>query len=611
MNSLPIVTRELRVASRLRSTFWVRVAAAITGLIIGSGCLVLTHWQGSTSQLGSFLFEALTWICLVAALAAGLFFTSDCLSEEKRDGTLGLLFLTDLRGYDIVLGKLLVTSLRGFYALLAVLPILALTQLMGGVTGAQYWKSSLALVNALFCSLAAGLLISAISRDSQKAMAATLLVLLLLAIGGPIADVTIAAIKKRGFQPLGCLTSPAYLLRTAGAWGRAPYWDTLLVTEGLAWLMLGAACGLTPHTWQERPSGDAGNNRGWSYQWKYGSFRRRRRLRTKLLERQPMTWLACRERWQSLTLWILALLITGTFLATVKRTAPTGVWIMWNYLGGLFVVLLYLWMASQAVRFFIEARRSGLTELLLVTPLSERQIVNGQWRGLLRMFGIPLLLLLSLQVAGAVLSQVSWHRIAKQVSTATMTGATNQAATSSNQVVVSSFSVAVGSSNGVTIASGTNSAAVPSWNPAGSTRQELALVTTVGAATALATAGNLLALCWFGLWMGLTSKSANLGTLKTILFVQVIPWFIIAFGGTIVLSMVMAGLSFSGQAGSWFVWWPVLSAGLGATLAVGKDIGFIIWSRRKLFSSFRDKVAQVPGYSQLIVPPPLPAIAKP
>ena len=31
--------------------------------------------------------------------------TADCLSEEKREGTLGLLFLTDLRGYDIVVSS--------------------------------------------------------------------------------------------------------------------------------------------------------------------------------------------------------------------------------------------------------------------------------------------------------------------------------------------------------------------------------------------------------------------------------------------------------------------------------------------------------------------------
>src|SRR5437667_8476453 len=88
-------------------------------------------------QLGGPLFAVLTWMSLAAALSAGLFFTSDCLSEEKREGTLGFLFLTDLRGYDLVLGKLMAVLLRCLFALIAVFPILAITQLMGGVQPAE------------------------------------------------------------------------------------------------------------------------------------------------------------------------------------------------------------------------------------------------------------------------------------------------------------------------------------------------------------------------------------------------------------------------------------------------------------------------------------------
>src|SRR6266567_8470256 len=198
MTVLPVVARELRIAARKRSNFWVRVAAALAAMILGSGFMAFSTVRGvGAATLGGVLFGVLTWTSMAAALSAGLFFTSDCLSEEKREGTLGFLFLTDLRGYDVVSGKLLATSVRGFYALLAFLPILAVTQMMGGITGAQYWKSSLSLVNGLFCSLAAGMFISAISRDSQKALAGTLLVLLLIALGGPLADAIIPLIRQR------------------------------------------------------------------------------------------------------------------------------------------------------------------------------------------------------------------------------------------------------------------------------------------------------------------------------------------------------------------------------------------------------------------------------
>src|SRR5437016_5192142 len=219
MTFLPIVERELRVAGRKRSTFWVRVIAALVALLIGGAFLVLTvvgPFGFGAATLGRGLFGVLTWLSLGVALSAGLFFTSDCLSEEKREGTLGFLFLTDLRGYDVVLGKLLATSLRGFYALLAVFPILAVTLLMGGVTGMQLWKTSLALVNALFISLAAGLFVSAISRDSQKALVATLLLVNSLAVGGPLGDAILTLVTKRPFTALLSLSSPGYVFRVAG-----------------------------------------------------------------------------------------------------------------------------------------------------------------------------------------------------------------------------------------------------------------------------------------------------------------------------------------------------------------------------------------------------------
>ena len=71
---------------------------------------------------GSTLFAALVGMGFILTLSAGPFLTSDCLSEEKRDGTLGFLFITELGGYDVVSGKLLATSLRASYALLAIFP---------------------------------------------------------------------------------------------------------------------------------------------------------------------------------------------------------------------------------------------------------------------------------------------------------------------------------------------------------------------------------------------------------------------------------------------------------------------------------------------------------
>src|ERR1043166_6303243 len=116
MTFLPIAERELRVAARKRSTYWLRTVAASIALVIGSICLMLFSFGGvGPWGPGKMVFNAIMWLFVCIALGAGLFFTSDSLSEEKREGPLGFLFLTDLRGYDVVAGKLLATSLRGFF----------------------------------------------------------------------------------------------------------------------------------------------------------------------------------------------------------------------------------------------------------------------------------------------------------------------------------------------------------------------------------------------------------------------------------------------------------------------------------------------------------------
>jgi len=569
MTFLPIVDRELRVAARKRSTFWLRVVAALVSIVIGSALMLLARFGAfGTVTLGGVLFGILTYLALGAALSAGLFFTSDCLSEEKREGTLGFLFLTDLRGYDVAGGKLLATSLRGFFALLAIFPILAITLMMGGVTGVHFWQTTLALVNALFCSLAAGLFVSAISRDPQKAMAGTLVLLVLWLGGGPLADAILGAVKWHGFKPVFSVSSPFYVFRTASAWGQAPFWRGLLITQGIAWMLLALASVLVPRTWQERRAARSPSSTStWSYAWRYGGARRRIALRRKLIGRNAVLWLACRERWQSLGLWIIALLAVGMLLLLLLAGLPVLEFVVWNSVSWVFVWVLYLWAASQACRFFIEARRSGLIELLLAAPVSVREIVDGQWRALLRMFGVPVVLLLAAQMVGSCF-----------------------AASRSLGLVPATM---------------------------GNMAPSLATTVVGTVATVATVAANLVAIIWFGMWMGMTSKTNNLATLKTIVFVQIIPAFAVSFASALVIPILImptilkGGLS-SANASTWMTstfmkWLPLVSIALSTSLNLGKDIGFFIWARRTLYDSFRAQATRSLSPVQYVAPPLVPA----
>ena len=111
MTFLPIVARELRVASRRRGTYWVRSGAALAVIGLGTWLFLMLESQGPQA-VAKGLFGLLTGAATFFCLISGVRYTSDCLSQEKREGTLGLLFLTDLKGYDIVLGKLAATSLN-------------------------------------------------------------------------------------------------------------------------------------------------------------------------------------------------------------------------------------------------------------------------------------------------------------------------------------------------------------------------------------------------------------------------------------------------------------------------------------------------------------------
>ena len=147
MTILPIVERELRGAARRPGTYWLRLTAAFVAItVFGWMLLTLLRDNVPAAAHGRYLFRVLFGLAFAYCLFIGAWLTADCLSGEKREGTLGLLFLTDLKGYDVIFGKLAATSLSGFYGLLAIFPILAVPLLLGGLTNGEFWRAALVLV---------------------------------------------------------------------------------------------------------------------------------------------------------------------------------------------------------------------------------------------------------------------------------------------------------------------------------------------------------------------------------------------------------------------------------------------------------------------------------
>ena len=104
MTLLALIARELRVAARHGFTYYLRVLGAGTVMLV---CIIFGLNNEFKTNLGGELFVYLhaTLFCAIWILVPLL--TADCISRERREGTLGLLFLTRLRAADIVVPDVL------------------------------------------------------------------------------------------------------------------------------------------------------------------------------------------------------------------------------------------------------------------------------------------------------------------------------------------------------------------------------------------------------------------------------------------------------------------------------------------------------------------------
>jgi hypothetical protein len=387
MALLPIIERELRVALRKKRP--VRRRLQVAALAVG-GTLLFLLLSAVAGQRGAG-HNLHQLLCLVAGylvlrtpqLTAGSF------AEERREQTLGLLFLSGLGATEVFASKLLSAALVAFGDLLTLFPMLAVPFLIGGVSFEQFLATVCALPNFLLFVLAVCLLASVLTHDDGTAVILTSVLLFLLCGMGPL-----IYLAQSKFSPATNLSS-AWLLVSPGygpylAWrgfGLTPaseFWNNFGVTLAWSGLCLSAAAAMLKSLWREREQ-DAGAI-GWRARWMrwvHGDARGRRRLAATWLEANPFVWLAARDRQPA----ILAWLVVGGMVA-----AWLGCWAAWPsrwpsvpnfFLTATLLNLALRWIIHYtAARSLGEARRDGSYELLLTTPLDPSDIVSGQFEAL-------------------------------------------------------------------------------------------------------------------------------------------------------------------------------------------------------------------------------------
>jgi ABC-type transport system involved in multi-copper enzyme maturation permease subunit len=479
MSILPVIIRELRAQARQPLTHWLRIVGGIsvvgaiaaalwsvrvisyhaTGLstIFPSGGPGPNQFQsfGTTlfSKMNLFIFTAI-WLFVPLASA-------DALSRERREGTLPLLYLTELRSMGIVVGKCFVHMLRAVSLFLTMAPWLMLPLVFGGVELRDLAMALLLDFAAVLLAQAAGLLASTFPRDWLKSVIlaelfALCLLLMMLNVHGAVLSRAVTgglpagvtpgtpAFWRSGFAalsqffdggpyPAGIIARTSRLIEVTanGSFGgtedwRWPYgrsmetdwqliWTTLTPPginswfRGVTGMVLGAGLVLLTATligawrveksWRETPVDSSVPQLREQYftpRFRVDEFRRRL---SRTLSANPIGWLqqystsARMVKWG----WCLTIIVVEIIFSSNSND-------LYDAQAGLGLLLL-LGLTFSATGSFRQELETGAFELLLVTPLRERQIIIGRLRGLWQQF-LPAILVYG---AGSIYLASGWH----------------------------------------------------------------------------------------------------------------------------------------------------------------------------------------------------------
>lgn len=175
--TLTLLNRALRDNARRRRAHFVRLVSVVVLL----GMLIEAHVSsGGLGAPGLRLFRSVCYLSVALISLVGLGFFAGAISEEKEDGTLGLLKMADLSTLSIVLGKSTSRLAIALVVFLGQLPFALLSITLGGLALRQVFAAYLAIGAYMVLVANVALLCSVVCRRTSQA---SLLLLLALMIG--------------------------------------------------------------------------------------------------------------------------------------------------------------------------------------------------------------------------------------------------------------------------------------------------------------------------------------------------------------------------------------------------------------------------------------------
>src|ERR1700722_2088390 len=394
MNFLPIAVRELQVAARRAMTYYWRSLSALNAAAITLGFLLIGFNGGLTaSTAGGMTFQVLSALGNGMAAGAAVIITADCISEERREGTLGFLFLTDLKGYDIVLGKLARISVT-VYCMIAAFPALGFTMLLGGVSIGDFAKIALSFLNVIFFFSAFGLLVSACSWNVRTAFSAALGGLLLFS--APMMASALGLNFSVPWMALLLATPGGAFLTALGSSlmtvSKPDFFWSLVVRHALGWLFIAAASRMVVRNFaREAPQSTA-------------------RSKTALGPNPAAALYGRTTEQKPRPLVLMLAFLVVMIVVTAMLIDPTGWYDIPTFafiVLGLHLILKY-WTAHAACRSLPSRRQSGELEILLTTPLDGDAILLGSTTAIKRQLFWPFLFVVAVD---GVLLILGWHKL--------------------------------------------------------------------------------------------------------------------------------------------------------------------------------------------------------
>ncbi len=420
-----MLVREMRAAARRRATHIARMLAALGAIGFGIYALYFGMFQYlPPATAGRSFFECLILAGYAFAVFYGTLSTCDCISQEKRDGTLGLLFLTRLNSLDVIWGKTLPRLSHSIYCLLAAMPSLAFVFILGGVTLLEFFTAVASVANALFFFTALGLLVSVFSQNEKRVFSMALSLALALGVAAPACVIMGQSFGASSISPSALISMGPSIILFASRLNAQPASPTGIPVQSLAfwanhalaWLMLLLAGIRLARSVRETGNGE---NRLHQLFFRPISITQRRRARTDLesdswWEVNPFFETVIRfdlrqssptARFCILFLAFLVLLFAypqGWLFPTgwISSDAMPSAWFSPPVFPAAVLLthlLLKFAVAAEACHSLSTERRSGGLELLLVTPPGESEIVRGHLLAIKRRYVTPTLLVLGFQ----------------------------------------------------------------------------------------------------------------------------------------------------------------------------------------------------------------------